>query len=95
MWSRQYEEFVRPTDLEIKFQDALHSFRFSSPATNSSQNIEQLEELLKELYLGSTGVEFEHVNSIEEKTWLYDNYERIKLEAIADDLKIRLAKGLT
>lgn len=95
MWSRQYEEFVRPTDLEIKFQDALHSFRFSSPATNSSQNIEQLEELLKELYLGSTGVEFEQVNSIEEKTWLYDNYERIKLEAIADDLKIRLAKGLT
>ena len=86
---------MRPTDLEIKFQDALHSFRFSSPATNSSQNIEQLEELLKELYLGSTGVEFEQVNSIEEKTWLYDNYERIKLEAIADDLKIRLAKGLT
>jgi 2-oxoglutarate dehydrogenase complex dehydrogenase (E1) component-like enzyme len=45
--------------------------------------------------LGSTGVEFEHVNSFEEKTWLYDNYERIKLETIADDLKVRLAKGLT
>lgn len=49
---------MRPTDLEIKFQDALHMYKFNSPVTEASQNIEQLEELLKDLYLGTTGVEF-------------------------------------
>jgi hypothetical protein len=47
---------VRPPDVKIKYQDSLADYSFSSPITQASQNIEQLEDKLNEIYMGTTGV---------------------------------------
>lgn len=85
---------MRPTDLQLTFQDTLSSFAFSSPLTQQSHNVEQLEGLLKEVYLGTTGVEFEHIVSLEEKAWLYEAYETSKLKSLPQSVRVKLAKTL-
>lgn len=65
---RRYEEFIRPTDLGIDFKDPISKFKFQrSPVLISSRNIEELEKNLIKSYLGNVGVEFEGVETIEEK----------------------------
>jgi len=38
--------------------------------------------------LGTTGVEFDHISSAEEKAWLYDTYETMKTQAVPNQIKI-------
>lgn len=60
-------EFIRPPELDITYQEQLSSFSFSSPITQQSKDIEELEQLLRDAYLGSTGVEFSHINDFQER----------------------------
>jgi 2-oxoglutarate dehydrogenase complex dehydrogenase (E1) component-like enzyme len=85
---------VRPPDVKIKYQDSLADYSFSSPITQASQNIEQLEDKLNEIYMGTIGVEFDHILNVHEKEWLYNTFETMKLTPISNDVRVKMAKAL-
>jgi len=39
--------------------------------------------------MGSVGVEFEHVQNEDERLWLYENYEQIMHEPVANGEKVK------
>lgn len=51
------------------------TFTYTNDITHNLQNIKDLENFLKKMYLLNIGVEFEHLDSEEEKLWLYENFE--------------------
>ncbi len=53
-----------------------------------SRTIEELEDNLRKVYTSGSGVEFSHITVLEEKEWLYDNYEAIMLGDVPTEKKI-------
>lgn len=54
---RTGEQFIRPTDIGISFQDSLDKFKFqASPIIKACKNIEEIENKLTQSYLGTSGV---------------------------------------
>lgn len=40
-------------------------------------------------YASNVAVEFEHVRDEKERIWLYENYERMMAEEVADEEKVK------
>lgn len=85
---------MRPADLEIQDHESPSVYSFSSPVTKISQSILELESKLNEVYMGTTGVEFDHIINVQEKEWLYSTFETLKLSKIENDLRVKMAKNL-
>lgn len=71
---------MNPLDFGIKYTENYHKdidsdSSFISTISDSSE-VAKLEEYLQKVYKDTVGVEFEHIASSAEKTWLYYNFER-------------------
>jgi probable 2-oxoglutarate dehydrogenase E1 component DHKTD1 len=54
-----------------------NSAAFTKTLLDKNITISELESYLNKLYLNQVGVEFEHIDSEDEKAWLYENYESL------------------
>ncbi|EFA78789.1 oxoglutarate dehydrogenase [Heterostelium album PN500] len=61
---------------------------------SSEKPLSGVIEYLNGVYCGDSTVQFEHIESEEEKQWLYDTYERIQNTKHTDEQKINILKQL-
>ncbi|CAI2382475.1 unnamed protein product [Moneuplotes crassus] len=69
-------------------------YRLNEAYKDHCGTAEELKKHLEYLYTSNVGVEFSHVESEEEKIWLYQNYEEIMLEPISKAEKMNILTNL-
>lgn len=83
-----YEENFQPHAWELGELEKLEEFPIDNSSTfnptllDSNTTISDLQKYLNKLYLSSVGVEFEHIESESEKTFLYETYENIMSQSV-------------
>ena len=91
--------FPLAIDFKLKYQESVTESLTQDPSTflksMGVSNVEQLEENLKKIYTGSSGVEFEHISDLKEKNWLYYNYERNLAIKLSPSEKLNIHNLLT
>ncbi len=55
-------------------------YRVPQALIDQVHTIKDVEEYLNQMYCSSVGVEFEHIQSADERLWLYENYESVMRE---------------
>lgn len=64
-------------------------YRISSGLQQNCSKVNDVKQYLENAYMGSVGVEFEHVQNEDERLWLYENYEAAMLEPVSDGERIK------
>jgi hypothetical protein len=63
------------TNHQVKITDKNDSVDLSDSSIFNNISLGELESVLKQTYSGSIGFEFEHIDNLDEKDWLYNKVE--------------------
>jgi 2-oxoglutarate dehydrogenase complex dehydrogenase (E1) component-like enzyme len=66
----------------------------TSTLAEEAHTIKDVEDYLNKLYCSSVGVEFEHIQSEDERLWLYENYETTMKEQFTPAEKVKMVQLL-
>jgi 2-oxoglutarate dehydrogenase complex dehydrogenase (E1) component-like enzyme len=64
-------------------------YRVTPTLQDKCSAIQDVKPYLHHAYMGSVGVEFDHIRSEEERLWLYENYEECLHEPISSGEKVK------
>ena len=78
--NKNINEFPLATNFNLKYTDDIKESLSKDPSSYlkllNLSSVDQLEGHLRNIYMNTVGVEFEHVSDLKEKNWLYYNLEK-------------------
>ena len=64
-------------------------YRVTQKLQDNCSQVSDVKAYLERAYMGSVGVEFEHIQNEDERLWLYENYEAAMLEPVTDGERVK------
>ncbi|KYQ91728.1 oxoglutarate dehydrogenase (succinyl-transferring) [Tieghemostelium lacteum] len=61
---------------------------------SSNTTLKEISEYLDKVYCGDVSVQFDHIESAEEKEWLFDRFEEIQNQQLTKEERLEIAKNL-